>query len=100
MQGYVLDGFPQNAAQAAALEKLLTGLDLESDQAFRDAASVIAPPPLHWLPDDTRTLQSGQLPVPTHMLLSAHASAFHPFPSLHLVLSLSCSRQRLCLRYL
>ena len=58
-QGYVLDGFPQNNAQAAALEKLLTGLDLESDQAFRDAASVIAPPPPHWLPDDTRILQSG-----------------------------------------
>ena len=59
-QGYVLDGFPQNAAQASALEKLLTGLDLESDQAFRDGASVIAPPPPHWLPDDTRVLQSGR----------------------------------------
>lgn len=62
LQGYVLDGFPQNEAQAAALEKLLTGLDLESDEAFRNAASVIAPPPPHWLPDDTRILNSGRVP--------------------------------------
>ncbi|KAG2448325.1 hypothetical protein HYH02_006909 [Chlamydomonas schloesseri] len=58
-RGFVVDGFPRTAAQAVLLERMLTGLDLDSEQALIDAASVIAPPPTSALPQVARPLVSG-----------------------------------------
>lgn len=43
--GFVLQDFPQTGGQAAALEKCLTGFDLEAQKAKQSKASKIAPPP-------------------------------------------------------
>lgn len=43
--GFILDGFPRSSGQAAALEKCLTGLDFEAQNAKKENASKIAPPP-------------------------------------------------------
>ncbi|XP_024520804.1 sperm flagellar protein 2-like [Selaginella moellendorffii] len=43
--GFILDGFPNTAGQAAALEKALTGLDFEFTARHEAEASVLAPPP-------------------------------------------------------
>ncbi len=44
--GFVLDGFPTTDAQVAALEKYLTGLDLNvEEKKKKEKASRIAPPP-------------------------------------------------------
>ena len=43
--GFVLQDFPQTGGQAAALEKCLTGFDLEAQKAKHAKASKIAPPP-------------------------------------------------------
>jgi len=43
--GFVLDGFPNTAGQAAAFEMLMTGFDLEFLKHFQATASRIAPPP-------------------------------------------------------
>ncbi|GLC51118.1 hypothetical protein PLESTB_000467700 [Pleodorina starrii] len=58
-RGFVVDGFPRTAAQAVMLERLLTGLDLDSEQALIDAASIVAPPPASALPQVGRPLVSG-----------------------------------------
>ncbi|KXZ56759.1 hypothetical protein GPECTOR_1g684 [Gonium pectorale] len=58
-RGFVVDGFPRTAAQATLLERMLTGLDLDSEQALIDAASTIAPPPQSALPQVGRPLMSG-----------------------------------------
>jgi hypothetical protein len=58
-RGFVLDGFPSTAAQAAALERALTGLDLASEAALAGAASLLAPPPRDALPLLERPLASG-----------------------------------------
>ncbi|KAG2442556.1 hypothetical protein HXX76_002642 [Chlamydomonas incerta] len=58
-RGFVVDGFPRTSAQAVLLERMLTGLDLDSEQALIDAASVIAPPPTSALPQVARPLVSG-----------------------------------------
>jgi len=56
-RGFVLDGFPRTEAQAALLEKALTGLDLEYRAAIKARASVICPPPKD--PTDDLPLVSG-----------------------------------------
>ena len=43
-KGFILDGFPRNEAQAALLEKALTGLDLEKVAERESQASVLAAP--------------------------------------------------------
>ncbi|XP_073391205.1 uncharacterized protein [Physcomitrium patens] len=43
--GFVLDGFPQTSGQAMAMEKCLTGIDFEAQEAKNAKASKIAPPP-------------------------------------------------------
>jgi len=43
--GFILDGFPQTKGQVAALEKCLTGLDFEAQEAKKEKKSKIAPPP-------------------------------------------------------
>ncbi|KAL6765964.1 protein associated with central pair microtubule complex [Haematococcus lacustris] len=58
-QGFVLDGFPRTATQAAMLEQALTGLDLAAEQALVDRASKVAPPPPEALPQLSRSLVSG-----------------------------------------
>ncbi len=58
-QGFVMDGFPRTSAQAVLMERMLTGLNLDSEQALIDSASVIAPPPLSALPQTARPLVSG-----------------------------------------
>jgi hypothetical protein len=58
-RGFVIDGFPATAEQAALLEKALTGLDLAAEQALVDGASLVAPPPLDVLPQLQRSLLSG-----------------------------------------
>ncbi|EFJ52136.1 hypothetical protein VOLCADRAFT_103155 [Volvox carteri f. nagariensis] len=58
-RGFVVDGFPRTAAQAVLLERMLTGLDLESEQALIDSASTVAPPPSSALPQVGRPLVSG-----------------------------------------
>ncbi|GIL73035.1 hypothetical protein Vretimale_4669 [Volvox reticuliferus] len=58
-RGFVVDGFPRTAGQAVLLERLLTGLDLDSEQALIDAASTVAPPPASALPQVGRPLVSG-----------------------------------------
>ncbi|KAK9824418.1 hypothetical protein WJX72_010134 [[Myrmecia] bisecta] len=58
-QGFVLDGYPRSAGQAQLLEKALTGLDLAREQAIRDSASVLAPPPPEVLANLDRPLTSG-----------------------------------------
>jgi hypothetical protein len=57
--GFVLDGFPATAAQAAALERALTGLDLEAEAGLLERASRLAPPPPDALPQLGRPLASG-----------------------------------------
>jgi hypothetical protein len=58
-QGFVCDGFPRTAAQAALLERALTGLDLEAEAQVVREASRIAPPPPESLPQLQRPLTSG-----------------------------------------
>lgn len=58
-RGFVIDGFPATAAQAALLEKALTGLDLAAEQQLVQGASLIAPPPACKLPQLHRPLLSG-----------------------------------------
>lgn len=43
--GFILDGFPTTAGQAAEFEKFLTGYDFMFWQRHRAAASKLAPPP-------------------------------------------------------
>ena len=43
-KGFILDGFPRNEAQAALLEKALTGLDLEKVAERESQASVLVAP--------------------------------------------------------
>ena len=43
-KSFILDGFPRNEAQAALLEKALTGLDLEKVTERESQASVLAAP--------------------------------------------------------
>ena len=45
--GYVIDGFPCTAAEAAALERALTGLDETRAESLRASVSVVAPPAEH-----------------------------------------------------
>ncbi|KAF5829801.1 hypothetical protein DUNSADRAFT_15464, partial [Dunaliella salina] len=58
-QGFIVDGFPRTEAQAVALERALTGLDLQAEQAVVEQASRVAPPPPEALPQVNRTLVSG-----------------------------------------
>ncbi len=58
-QGFVLDGFPATEAQAMALERALTGLDLDSEADLLQNASQVAPPPEGVLPQLQRPLVSG-----------------------------------------
>jgi hypothetical protein len=58
-RGFVLDGFPATATQAAALERALTGLDLTAEAALVEGASRLAPPPPDALPQLARPLVSG-----------------------------------------
>ncbi|KAK9836191.1 hypothetical protein WJX81_008068 [Elliptochloris bilobata] len=58
-QGFVLDGWPMNAREAAALERGLTGLDLQREGIMYARAPRLAPPPHGWLPDPFRPLTSG-----------------------------------------
>lgn len=58
-RGFVVDGFPATASQSAALERLLTGLDLVSEAALASGASLLAPPPRDALPLLGRPLASG-----------------------------------------
>ena len=44
IQGFVLDGFPSTRNQAALLEKMTTGLDLDRIKARKEQASKLAPP--------------------------------------------------------
>ena len=47
--GYVIDGFPCTATEAAALERAFTGLDETRAATLRAAVSVAAPPAEHEL---------------------------------------------------
>ncbi|MEW5317265.1 MAG: hypothetical protein WDW38_008576 [Sanguina aurantia] len=58
-RGFVMDGYPRTRAQAALLEQMLTGLDLEGEQSLIEAASRLAPPPPSALPQLRRPLTSG-----------------------------------------
>ena len=58
-QGFILDGWPATASEAAALERGLTGLDLQREEAIHARSPRLAPPPRGWLPDSLRTLTSG-----------------------------------------
>lgn len=69
-QGFILDGFPQNAHQAALMESALIGLDLENELLMRNSASVLAPPPKSLLPDPDRLLSSGHCVHPDPHCLS------------------------------
>lgn len=53
------DNHPKTKDEAVALERLLSGLDLEAEKALIDGASRIAPPPSDLLPDIHRPLTSG-----------------------------------------
>jgi hypothetical protein len=57
--GYVLDGYPATKAQSVALERALTGLDLDAEEAWLAAASRIAPPPPEYTSNLHRALHSG-----------------------------------------
>ena len=59
-QGFILDGWPTTVGEAAALERELTGLDLQREEAIRARAPRLAPPPHGWLPDPLRGLTSGR----------------------------------------
>ncbi|KAG2499886.1 hypothetical protein HYH03_002175 [Edaphochlamys debaryana] len=58
-RGFVVDGFPRTQAQAVLLERMLTGLNLDSEQELIEGASTIAPPPPSALPQMARPLVSG-----------------------------------------
>eukprot|EP00775_Hariotina_reticulata_P002553 gene2553-2855_t len=58
-RGFVIDGFPATATQAALLEKALTGVDTTAERALVEGASLVAPPPKDALPQLERPLVSG-----------------------------------------
>lgn len=58
-QGFILDGWPATVSEAVALERGLTGLDLQREEAIHARSPRLAPPPPGWLPDSLRTLTSG-----------------------------------------
>lgn len=58
-QGFILDGWPATVSEAVALERGLTGLDLQREEAVHARSPRLAPPPRGWLPDPLRALTSG-----------------------------------------
>ena len=58
-QGFILDGWPATVSEAVALERGLTGLDLQREEAIHARSPRLAPPPHGWLPASLRTLTSG-----------------------------------------
>ena len=67
-QGFILDGWPATVSEASALERGLTGLDLQREEAILALSPRLAPPLRGWLPDPLRTLTSGGHYVARYMV--------------------------------
>lgn len=74
-RGFVLDGFPATAAQAALLERRLTGLDVGAEVQLIQSASQLVPPPEDCLPLLARPRRSGLDAVLVLALQDEHAAA-------------------------
>ena len=72
MQGYVLDGWPDQMSAAVALEHFSTGLDLEREAALHMRAPRMAPPPHGRLPNLARPLSSGDCTALTCGIAPGH----------------------------